>query len=86
MTYSNLFVCLLGMGTVFLGLIALVFITKLIGAFFGRDESHKTAEPALAASGADQGEEKITAAIVAAVLSALGTEAGNMRITKIQKQ
>jgi sodium pump decarboxylase gamma subunit len=74
------------MGTVFLGLIALVFITKLIGAFFGRDEAHKTAEPALAASGADQGEEKITAAIVAAVLSALGTEAGNMRITKIQKQ
>lgn len=75
------------MGTVFLGLIALVFITQLIGNLFGREEKRRAlgeAESGRELSGASGGDE-ITAVIVAAVMSALGENAGNVRITKIQK-
>ena len=35
MEYSNLFVCLMGMGTVFFGLICLIVLTTVMGKIVG---------------------------------------------------
>lgn len=43
MEYSSIFVCLMGMGTVFFGLICLIVLTYLMSAVVGRG---KTAAPA----------------------------------------
>lgn len=76
------------MGIVFLGLISLVFITKLIGFLFRGDKGGPAgakAVPDLAQPESAGGGDPVTAAIITAVLSAMGEDMGNMRITKIQK-
>lgn len=45
MGYSNIFVCLMGMGTVFFGLVCLVALTSLIGRIFGKRQNEAPADP-----------------------------------------
>ena len=41
MDYSIIFVCLMGMGTVFFGLICLIVLTTLLGRICGRKQHRR---------------------------------------------
>ena len=45
MEYSSIFVCLMGMGTVFFGLICLIALTYLMSAVVGRGKKAAPAPP-----------------------------------------
>lgn len=85
MEYSNLFVCLMGMGTVFFGLICLIVITTIMGKILGR--SAAPTAPAAASAPADNGpiQPEVVAAISAAIAEDLGTDITGIRITSIKK-
>lgn len=72
MEYSSIFVCLMGMGTVFFGLICLIVLTYLMSAVVGRG---KTAAPAPVPA-APQTAGEVTPELVAAVSAALAEELG----------
>ena len=93
MEYSNLFVVLMGIGTVFFGLICIIVLTTIMGkvlAATGGGEAPKAAAPAPAAApkaaAAPVVDNAPVVAAIAAVLSEeLGPAAANMQITSIQK-
>ena len=72
MEYSSIFVCLMGMGTVFFGLICLIALTYLMSAVVGRG---KKAAPAPVPA-APQTAGEVTPELVAAVSAALAKECG----------
>ena len=72
MEYSSIFVCLMGMGTVFFGLICLIALTYLMSAVVGRG---KKAAPAPVPA-APQTAGEVTPELVAAVSAALAEENG----------
>ena len=85
MDYSLWFVCLMGMGTVFFGLVCIIILTKLRSAVLG-----KKPEPAQSASGsADALPQTVTPELVAAVSAALaeelGTDITGIRIISMKK-
>lgn len=89
---SGWVVMLLGTGIVFIGLIALIFITKIMSALCKTGRKPKEAaapapEAAVAAvpaaAQADRGQ--FVAAIAAAVATAMGTEPSGLRIHSIRK-
>ena len=85
MDYSLWFVCLMGMGTVFFGLVCIIILTKLMRAVLG-----KKPEPAQSASGsADALPQTVTPELVAAVSAALaeelGTDITGIRIISMKK-
>ena len=70
---SNLFVCLMGMGTTFVGLICIIFLTMLMGKVMQKPEPPKAAPvPAAPAVPADG----LTAEVRIAILAALQQEPG----------
>ena len=70
---SNLFVCLMGMGTTFVGLICIIFLTMLMGKVMQKLEKPKAAPaPAAPAVPADG----LTAEVKIAILAALQQEPG----------
>lgn len=86
MEYSNWFVCLMGMGTVFFGLICLILLMDLMGKIL----SHGKTQEAPAAAPApivDNGplQPQVVAAISAAIAEDLGTDITGIRITSIKK-
>ena len=89
MEYSNLFVCLMGMGTVFVGLTCLVFLVNAMGAVLRKTQK---SEPAAASApvavqpqmdNAKKGE--LMAAIAAAIAEDMGTDISAVRIVSIKK-
>ena len=76
MDYSSLFVCLMGMGTVFFGLICLIVLTTLMSAICGRGHSPAAPVPAVPAAPPAPAEDRqaLAAAIAAAVAEDLGTD------------
>ena len=76
--YSSLFVCLMGMGTVFFGLICLIVLTMIMGAIVGR----KAESPAPAPAGGspapvtapEPNRQELVAAVSAAIAEELGTD------------
>ena len=94
MEYSNLFVCLMGMGTVFVGLVCIVVLVIGMSAIcrkLGHIEEALTpaAAPVAAApvvpqaSTANQGA--LMAAIAAAIAEDMGTDVSAIRIVSIKK-
>ena len=90
MDYSNLFVCLMGMGTVFFGLICLIGLTALMGRIVGH--SQKTAAPVAAPAAApavpvaaEPNRQELVAAISAAIAEELGTDITGIRIHSLKK-
>ena len=82
MEYSNLFVVLMGIGTVFFGLICIIVLTTIMGKVLaGGAEAPKAAAPA--APVVDNAP--VVAAIAAVLSEELGPAAANMQITSIQK-
>ncbi|MBE6759454.1 MAG: hypothetical protein E7554_05110 [Ruminococcaceae bacterium] len=87
---NNLFVVLLGVGTVFAGLIALIIICKLMGLFFAGGKNTAN-EPVKAAPVAAEVVEDIpdrqemVAAISAVLAEELGTDVSAIRIHSINR-
>ena len=86
MDYSIIFVCLMGMGTVFFGLICLIVLTTLLGRLCSRKQQSAPAavSPAPAAVSAGDQQELI-AAVSAAIAEELGTDITGIRILSIKK-
>ena len=90
MDYSSLFVCLMGMGTVFFGLICLIGLTTLMGRIVGRCQkaTAPVAAPAVAPAvpaAAEPNRQELVAAISAAIAEELGTDITGIRIHSMKK-
>ena len=84
-------VVLLGFGTVFVGLICLIFITKLMSAIIGSRSKKEAAAAATAQPDSVQQQEPIAdrgafvAAVSAAIAETVGTSVNGLRILSIKK-
>lgn len=88
MEYSSLFVTLMGIGTVFFGLICIIFLTMAMGAILKGKEKAPAAAPAAAPAPAPkpQGmQPEIVAAITAALSEEVGISSRSMNIMNIKK-
>ena len=89
MEYSNLFVCLMGMGTVFFGLICLIVLTAIMGRIIGRPEAvvpaAATSVRSTAPLAAEPDRQELIAAVSAAIAEELGTDITGIRILSIKK-
>ena len=85
MDYSVAFVCLMGMGTVFFGLICIVALCCLMSAVCRGTERKKPAPaaPAGTVRTGDRGE--LVAALSAALAEELGTDISGIRILSLKK-
>ena len=90
--YSPLFVTLMGIGTVFFGLICIIILTLIMGSVLKSNAkpapapaaAPKAAAPAAPAVNTAK-EQEILAAVIAAVTEDLGPSASRMQITSINK-
>ncbi len=92
---SNLFVCAMGIGTVFAGLIciiALCYIMSAVCRIFAKPEAEQTAKKAPAAkkatvnnSAAVENKQEILAGVCAAIAEDLGTDVNNIKVTSFKK-
>lgn len=90
MEYSPLFVTLMGIGTVFFGLICIIFLTMAMGAVLkGKEKMPAVAAAAPAAAAPapkPQGmQPEILAAITAALSEEVGISSRSMNIVNIKK-
>ena len=87
---SNLFVCIMGMGVTFIGLIFLIFLTQIMGAVMRRigGPAQKAAPapiPAAPAADAIPNRGELIAAVSAALAEELGTDVSAIRIHSFKK-
>jgi sodium pump decarboxylase gamma subunit len=90
MEYSNLFVCLMGMGTVFVGLICIVLIVSIMSAIVRKLKGNAAAPAPVAAAPVqpqvNSGKKpELIAAIAAAIAEDMGTDVSAIRIVSIKK-
>ncbi|MBQ2223156.1 MAG: OadG family protein [Oscillospiraceae bacterium] len=96
MEHNLLFVVLMGMGTVFFGLICIIFLTYLMGKVMGAVTKSPAPAPAAAApvatraaAPAPAAPEGIAPEVIAAITAALSEEVGipsrGVNITNIKK-
>lgn len=86
MEYSSLFVTLMGIGTVFFGLICIIFLTMAMGAILKGKEKTPAVAAAPAPVPAPQGmQPEIVAAITAALSEEVGISSRSMNIVNIKK-
>lgn len=89
MDYNHAFVCLMGMGTVFFGLICLIVLTSVMSAVLCAVGKQPTAcatpapQPAAPATGAVTPE--LIAAVSTAMAEDLGTDITGIRIVSMKK-
>nr|WP_325300031.1 OadG family protein [uncultured Oscillibacter sp.] len=87
--YSSLFVCLMGMGTVFFGLICLIVLTTIMGKIVGGRAAPAVSAPAPAvtapAAAPEGNRQEIAAAVSAAIAEELGTSITGIRIVSMKK-
>lgn len=84
--YGSLFVCLMGMGTVFFGLICLIVLTTIMGKIVGGRPASAAPAPVAAAPAAQEGNrQEIAAAVSAAIAEELGTSITGIRIVSMKK-
>ena len=85
MEYSSVFVCLMGMGTVFFGLICLVALSTLMSAAL-RSAGKQSPVPAapVPAPAAGAVTPELIAAVSAAVAEDLGTDVTGIRILSVK--
>lgn len=84
---SSLFVCLMGMGTVFFGLICLIVLTMIMGKLVGGHAAPAAPVPVpVAPAAAPEGNrQEIAAAVAAAIAEELGTDITGIRILSMKK-
>ncbi|MBE6787436.1 MAG: hypothetical protein E7537_03705 [Ruminococcaceae bacterium] len=89
---SNLFVCLLGIGTVFIGLICLILLCKIIGLLTAKpnksEQKATTAVSTAAVTTANtpiENRGEIIAAVSAVIAEELGTDVSALKILSFKK-
>ena len=86
MDYSNIFVCLMGMGTVFFGLICLIALIAFIGRICGHSRQASPSVPVpVPPSAPEQNQQELVAAVSAALAEELGTDITGIRILSMKK-
>ena len=90
MNLASWFVCLLGIGIVFLGLICLIFLCKLIslvstGKSAKKDESPTKQTTPTPATAVIENRAEIIAAVSAALAEELGEDISSIRILSFRK-
>ena len=89
MEYSNLFVCLMGMGIVFVGLLCLIVLVTLMGRIFGKKQQTMRAAPSAASAVGKplhkEAKEELLAAITAAIAEDMHTDISAVRIVSIKR-
>ena len=91
MDYPKLFVCLMGMGTVFFGLVCLIVLTTIMGKIFsGTPSAAPSPAPAPAVKSAvptasEPNRQELVAAVSAALAEELGTDITGIRILSLKK-
>ena len=85
MEYSSLFVTLMGIGTVFFGLICIIFLTLAMGAILKGKEKAPAAAAAAPAPKPQGMQPEIVAAITAALSEEVGISSRSMNIVNIKK-
>ena len=83
MDYSIVFVCLMGMGIVFFGLICLILLTTILGRVFGGGRQVQPAAAPATAPAPDR--QAMAAAVAAAIAEELGTDITGIRILSMKK-
>ena len=85
----NYFVVIMGVGTVFIGLICIVILCKIISLFCGTGEKKNDAPVASASVAATnpviENKQEIIAAVSAAIAEELGTDISAIRILSFKK-
>jgi len=86
MEYSNLFVCLMGLGTVFFGLACIIVLVYIMSALC-RKSAGKVEAPSIEAPvpAAEPNRQEIVAAVSAALAENLGTDVSGIRIVSMKK-
>ena len=83
---SNLFVCLMGMGVTFIGLICLILLTILMGKIVNAKKEEAPAVPAPApAAEVIPNRQEMIAAVSAVLAEELGTDVAAIRILSFKK-
>ncbi len=88
---SNTFVVLMGIGTVFFGLICLILLSSAMSAVCRRMEKKAPAAPAAASAvpaaqdAAIPNRQAMIAAIAAAIAEDMGTDPAGIRILSVKK-
>ena len=85
MDYSSAFVCLMGIGTVFFGLICLILLTTILGRVCGNKQKVSEAIAPVPAGASEPNREELVAAISAAIAEEMGTDITGIRILSIKK-
>ena len=85
-----MFVCLMGIGTVFVGLICIIILCTIIGKVCSAAVKEETSAPAPAPTVATQNaqipnKKKIIAAVSAVIAEELGTEVSAIRVKSFKK-
>ena len=88
MDYSNLFVCLMGIGTVFVGLVCIILLVTLM-SYVCRKSDTKSVAPAPVNVPADAPKSAIRPELIAAVSAAIaedmGTDISAIRIISMKQ-
>lgn len=88
MDYSNLFVCLMGIGTVFVGLICIILLVTLM-SYVCRKSDAKSVSPAPVTVPTDVPKSAIQPELIAAVSAAIaedmGTDISAIRIISMKQ-
>ncbi len=86
---SNTFVCIMGMGTVFIGLICIVIICSIMSLVMRAFSKEKPAAPAKAVPAAAnlpiQDKQAIIAGTCAVIAEELGTDVSNIRVLSFKR-
>ncbi len=89
MDYSNLFVCLMGICTVFIGLICIIVLVSAMSAVVrATDKAMAKPAPAVTAVPAAPGDQvspAMVAAVSAAIAEEMGTDISAIRIVSFKK-
>lgn len=88
MDYSNLFVCLMGIGTVFVGLVCIILLVTLM-SYVCRKSDARSVAPAPATVPTDAPKSAIRPELIAAVSAAIaedmGTDISAIRIISMKQ-
>ena len=85
---SNAFVCLVGMGTVFVGLICIIGLCKLMSiicSFMPKSKNGAPKAPQSQSPAPIANKQEIVAAVCAAIAEENGTDVENIRVVSFKK-
>lgn len=87
---NNLFVCVFGMGTVFVGLICLILLVDIMGKICQSTDKKPAAAapvatPAAAPVAAPADKAQLIAAVSAVIAEEMGTDVSGLRILSMKK-